>query len=103
MYLASRRDLRCRGADVDASAVLFGKQLNVLDTVWSEKRHSTCGSVTHSRDDLTRVGDGDDEVISVRLTEIPHYVHYLLFTASVPNHSHPFNKVVSRYEYVLLQ
>ena len=73
----------CRGVDVDASVALFDKDHRNVDLVWYKKLQSICGSVSHAGDNLTGVGDGDHEVITVRLKEIPLHVHYILFAVCI--------------------
>ena len=72
-----------RGADVDGSVALFDDGGRPVDSVWYGQLSSRCGSVTHSGDNLTGVGAGDDEVITVNLAKIPLHVHHLLFAVTV--------------------
>ena len=53
--------------DLDASAFLLkdGKALGMHDLVYYGKLQSDCKSVLHHGDNLTGIGDGDDEVITV--------------------------------------
>jgi tellurium resistance protein TerZ len=39
--------------------------------------------VVHSGDNLTGAGDGDDELITIRLTELPSDVCQLFFTVNM--------------------
>lgn len=55
--------------DLDASAILIGNG-RVTDTVYYGQLRSTDGSITHTGDNLTGDGDGDDEQIIVDLTRI---------------------------------
>lgn len=73
------------GVDVDSSAVLLDRDLRVVDLVWFRKLASSCGSVSHSGDDRTGEGGGDDETISVKLSKLSPLVHYVLFTVNVFN------------------
>ncbi|MCL1132388.1 tellurium resistance TerZ family protein [Shewanella sairae] len=68
--------------DLDASVVLMDASGNKLDTIWFRQLKSKCGSVTHSGDNLTGEGDGDDESISIDLTRLPANVEYLAFTVN---------------------
>ena len=72
---------------------MFDSTLRVVDTVWYKKLRSTCGSVSHSGDNLTGAGDGDDEVIAVELSEIPFHVHYVLFVVCVFSYDVSFRQV----------
>jgi tellurium resistance protein TerZ len=68
--------------DLDASCLLFDEQSNLLDVVWFRQLHSRDGSVQHSGDNRTGVGEGDDERIAVDLTKIPANVKSLVFTVN---------------------
>lgn len=68
--------------DLDASAILFDVNKQVLDNVWFAQLRSRDGSIQHSGDNLTGEGDGDDEKISVDLTRIPAQVQQIVFTIS---------------------
>jgi len=71
------------GCDVDISVALMDKKMELLDTVHYKKQTSSCNSVTHSGDDETGEGDGNDESVRVRLRDIPQRVTHLLFFAIV--------------------
>jgi len=67
--------------DLDASCLLFaGRQL--ADQVWFRQLRSKDGAVTHSGDNLTGAGDGDDETITVDLSRLPASVTALVFTVN---------------------
>ncbi|NHC04796.1 TerD family protein [Acinetobacter sp. 187] len=68
--------------DLDASAILFDENKNVVDNVWFAQLKSRDGSVWHSGDNLTGEGDGDDEKIYVDLTRVPDNVKSIVFTIS---------------------
>lgn len=68
--------------DLDASALLFDAQGQLVDQVWFRQLHSTDGSVQHTGDNLTGEGEGDDESIKVDLTRVPPGVHTLVFTVN---------------------
>jgi len=68
--------------DLDASCIMFDEQRNPIDVVYFGQLHSKDGSITHSGDNLTGEGDGDDEQIIVDLSRIPNNVHTLIFTVS---------------------
>ncbi len=68
--------------DLDASCLLLDENKNIVDTVWFRQLQSKDGSVSHSGDNLTGDGDGDDEVISVDLTKLPSKVKHLVFVIS---------------------
>lgn len=65
--------------DLDASAILFDSSGQVVDKVSFSHLRSNDGSVTHSGDNLTGAGDGDDEQIVVNLTQVPANVNSVVF------------------------
>lgn len=58
--------------DLDASALMMkdGKAYTSADLIYFRKLKSDDGAVTHSGDNLTGEGDGDDEVITIDTTKI---------------------------------
>jgi tellurium resistance protein TerZ len=68
--------------DLDASCLLFGEQGELLDTVWFRQLRSQDGSITHTGDNRTGAGDGDDEQIVVELARVPANVKSLVFTVN---------------------
>lgn len=68
--------------DLDASCLLFDANKNLVDTVWFRQLRSNDGSITHTGDNRTGAGDGDDEVIRVDLTRVPPNVQALVFTVN---------------------
>ncbi len=68
--------------DLDASVVLLDADRQVVDTVWFRQLKSKDGSVTHTGDNLTGAGDGDDESILVDLSAVPSNVEILAFTVN---------------------
>ncbi|TYK44042.1 TerD family protein [Actinomadura decatromicini] len=67
--------------DLDASCVLLADG-GVADVVYFGKLTSDDGSVRHTGDNLTGVGDGDDESVLVDLSRVPVHVTSLVFTVS---------------------
>ena len=59
--------------DLDASAVLFAGG-RVADVAFYNQLRTKDGSVQHLGDNLTGVGEGDDEVIDIDLTRLPSQV-----------------------------
>lgn len=82
--------------DLDASCLMFDDSKNLVDTVWFRQLRSKDGSVIHSGDNLTGVGDGDDEVITVDLTRLPSNVKTLVFTIT-SFRGQTFDKVESAF------
>ncbi len=74
--------LRDQSIDLDASALLFDANGNLVDQVWFRQLRSRDGSVRHTGDNLTGAGDGDDESIQVDLSNVPGTVTTLVFTVN---------------------
>jgi tellurium resistance protein TerZ len=68
--------------DLDASCVLFDDLHRPLDVVWFRQLKSRDGSITHTGDNRTGAGDGDDEQIVVDLRSVPPQVKALVFTVN---------------------
>jgi tellurium resistance protein TerD len=72
--------------DLDASALLCdsnGKVLSDQHFVFFNNLKSPCGAVEHLGDNLTGVGEGDDEVIKVNLAAVPAEVQKIVFVVSI--------------------
>ena len=74
--------MRSQSIDLDASALLFDGQGNLVDQVWFQQLRSKDGSVQHTGDNLTGAGEGDDESIRVDLSAVPASVTTLVFTVN---------------------
>lgn len=68
--------------DLDASCIMFDERGNQTDAVWFRQLKSKDGSVVHTGDNRTGAGDGDDEQITVDLTNVPANVKSLVFTVN---------------------
>ncbi|WP_432564982.1 TerD family protein [Kineococcus sp. SYSU DK003] len=68
--------------DLDASVLLFDAAGKLVDEVWFQQLRSKDGSVTHTGDNLTGEGEGDDEIVYVDLPAVPANVTSLVFTVS---------------------
>lgn len=68
--------------DLDASCVLFDEAKNPLDAIYFGQLVSRDGSVTHTGDNRTGAGDGDDEQIVVDLSRVPAVVKSILFVVN---------------------
>jgi len=66
--------------DLDASCICFDSSKNVVDTIYFGNLNGAGGAVSHSGDNLTGDGDGDDEVINVDLSKMPVNIDSLVFT-----------------------
>jgi tellurium resistance protein TerZ len=68
--------------DLDASCLLFDENQQLVDTVWFRQLRSQDGSITHTGDNRTGAGDGDDEQIIVELGRVPANVKSLIFVVN---------------------
>jgi tellurium resistance protein TerD len=72
--------------DLDASAFLLGaggKVRSDADFIFYNQPRSADGSVVHKGDNLTGEGEGDDEVISISLGQLPADVERIAFTVTI--------------------
>lgn len=72
--------------DLDASAFLLsasGKVRSDSDFIFYNNLTSVDGSVTHTGDNRTGEGDGDDEALIVDLTKIPADVDKIVITVTI--------------------
>lgn len=72
--------------DLDASAFLLepsGKVRSEADFIFYNQMNSTCSSVSHTGDNRTGEGDGDDEKIKVDLSKIPADVQKVAITVTI--------------------
>lgn len=68
--------------DLDASCLVLDSNKDPIDIVWFQQLKSKDGSITHSGDNRTGEGSGDDESIFVDLTALPSAAKYLAFTVN---------------------
>ena len=68
--------------DLDASCIMFDSNKQPVDAIWFGQLNSKDGSITHTGDNRTGAGDGDDEVINVDLSRIPANIQSLVFTVN---------------------
>ena len=72
--------------DLDASVFLLdqnGKAGGIEDFIYYNNLVGGNGSVTHTGDNLTGAGDGDDEQIKVDLASVPAHVDKIAFTVTI--------------------
>lgn len=72
--------------DLDASAFLLNTSGKISDPghfVYFKNLKSSDGSVNHRGDNLTGVGDGDDEVVDVELDKVPADVEQIVFVVNI--------------------
>lgn len=89
--------------DLDAQAILLdvnGRARTQKDLIFFNSKVSTCGSVVHTGDNTTGVGDGDDETININLATIPEDVAKIVFTVTIyeaTNRGQNFGQVSDAY------
>ena len=71
--------MKDQAIDLDASAVLYDASGAVVDQVWFKQLKSQDGSVVHTGDNRTGLGDGDDESVKVQLDRLPGNVSEIVF------------------------
>lgn len=72
--------------DLDASAFLLdasGKIRSSADFVFYNQMKSGCGSVSHTGDNRTGQGEGDDEQMLIDLTKVPADVAKIAITVTI--------------------
>jgi tellurium resistance protein TerD len=72
--------------DLDASAFMLGNDGKVrsdADFIFYNQLRSVCGSVEHQGDNLTGVGEGDDETLVLQLNKIPTDVQRVAFVVTI--------------------
>ena len=72
--------------DLDASAILLnadGKVRKDEDFIFYGNLKSSDGSVTHTGDNLTGEGDGDDEVLIVDFSKVPADIQKIAITVTI--------------------
>jgi len=73
---------KSQAVDLDASVVMFDEANRPVDVVWFRQLKSRDGSITHTGDNRTGAGEGDDEQIIVDLRTVPASVKSLVFTVN---------------------
>jgi tellurium resistance protein TerZ len=68
--------------DLDASCLVFDESGALVDQIWFRQLQGVGGAITHSGDNLTGAGDGDDETIKVDLSKLPGSIKSLVFTVN---------------------
>ena len=76
------------GAAFDLDASLFmvsatGKVRSEADFIFYNQTKSTCGSIEHTGDNRTGVGEGDDEAINVHLAHLPEVITRLVVAVTI--------------------
>ena len=73
------------GFDLDASAfVLNGEKVRSdADFIFYNNKNGASGAVVHEGDNLTGQGEGDDEVVAVKLSQLPAEVTKVSFAVTI--------------------
>ena len=69
--------------DCDASAIVLGKNDTYKGVAYYGQKRLENGCVLHHGDNLTGVGDGDDEQITVDLKNMPSDVEKVVFVVNI--------------------
>ncbi len=72
--------------DLDAAAFLLGENTKVsteADFIFYNNKEHSSASVIHQGDNLTGLGDGDDEIILIDLSKVPANIHKIDFTVTI--------------------
>merc|ERR1712137_1277304 len=84
-------------ADLDVSAVLMDSDGGDLEAVFFGRLESEEHGITHTGDNLTGEGEGDDEQIIVNLDSIGEKVHQVFFVVNIYTPNKTFSKVANPY------
>ena len=60
--------------DLDASIISFDSQVNELEVIYHKNTRSKDGNIIHLGDNRTGIGEGDDEVLTINLRNLPQNV-----------------------------
>ena len=60
--------------DLDASIITFDSQVNELEIIYHKNKQSKDGNIIHHGDNRTGIGEGDDEVMTINLRNLPQNV-----------------------------
>lgn len=72
--------------DLDAAAFLLNKEGKVANDnaiVFYNNLKDTSGAITHSGDNLTGEGEGDDERVIIELSKVPAEIEKIAFTITI--------------------
>lgn len=89
--------------DLDAAAFLLGENGKVLsdnDFIFYNNLNGRSGAVVHTGDNLTGLGDGDDETIIINFAKMPADVHKVAITVTIHdavNRKQNFGQVSNAY------
>ena len=60
--------------DLDASIITFDSNVNELEVIYHKNPKSKDGNIIHHGDNRTGIGEGDDEVMTINLRNLPQNV-----------------------------
>lgn len=86
--------------DCDASVIMLNANGKMSELVYFGNKVSSKGAVTHSGDNRTGEGDGDDESIIVDIAKIPENVDKLIFVVNIydcANRKQDFGMIQNAY------
>ena len=69
--------------DCDAWVALFDKKGNKIETIYYGNRHYDNDKIYHHGDNLTGAGDGDDEQITIKLSQLNDKVYEILVGVTI--------------------
>ncbi|MBC7502832.1 MAG: TerD family protein [Herminiimonas sp.] len=72
--------------DLDASVFLVtdsGRVRSDSDFIFYGQLRSTCGSIEHTGDNRTGAGDGDDEILKIKLEQVPAAITRLVVAVTI--------------------
>ncbi len=69
--------------DLDVFVLAVDNNKSLIDTCYFGKKQIFNDTIVHSGDNLTGVGDGDDETILIKLKDLPSNVDKLLFSVNI--------------------
>ena len=78
-------------SDCDASIILLDKSGNLIETIYFGNLDYR-KAVTHSGDNMTGEGEGDDEVININLDDLPENVDSIWPVITIYS-THTFNMI----------
>eukprot|EP00639_Heterosigma_akashiwo_P025822 CAMPEP_0194702990 /NCGR_PEP_ID=MMETSP0295-20121207/27272_1 /TAXON_ID=39354 /ORGANISM="Heterosigma akashiwo, Strain CCMP2393" /LENGTH=346 /DNA_ID=CAMNT_0039597801 /DNA_START=272 /DNA_END=1308 /DNA_ORIENTATION=+ len=83
--------------DLDASCLMLAEDFRA-DPAWAVSfKQLQLPGVKHSGDNLTGAGEGDDEEIAVRFSEVPARIHHLAFVVNCYSDGRSFDEVFDSY------
>lgn len=66
--------------DLDASVIVYNESKEKIDQCFFNQKSALGGAITHSGDNVTGEGDGDDEVITIDASKLPPEAKHMVVT-----------------------